>query len=670
MNIYKYKGLDEGMKDVNRNSFSNNLYFLNTETLVESVRNRNRAKNLSLNTFNFNDNFNKANTYKDFHKTPTNYGRLHNSINNINNINNNISLNNRYNFYIKIGKTFRNEPKKNNIAYEIKLDTVTNKNKYENSSNIIKKLINKYEIDNLKENKFNATQDINLKIKPLFKKLEVQKVLNNKIKKESRNKNKLKYNNKIKIQRTRNNTSHSFNKTNLKFLAHQAFENRNLKTSFNNKNFKSNIMKKYRNHSNKYIDNSLNYLSQVNKTETEIGRNSESRNNNSKLKKIYNSRLINRKIQFPEKKIFIKSRIKDIDIINYNKNINLKKSRIKKNFEIKETFREINKNNSQTQRIVFSYDNNNIINNNKSTNREDYHHSKVNSTLSSLSLNNNFNSITNLNNLNNNNNLITNNRVLSPTSSITTNLYIFSINLEILYVLQEKLKLISENLKKSINCNKISFDYINYYFKNDFWKELINLVKVPNNKNIIMKYIKIELLCFFLLYDYSIEEEIKEIEIILKCIFNLIYKNFLITISFIISKYKNKNNNILIILNKIVKDNLQNDDLYETYKALNESKYIKIVENNFNKIFDYYAMIAENIYKEKMNKNNFIEISDYINHINIKTLSRQKFESITSKFFVESYNKLSDITIEMMKDFFFFFLVTKKHYIKILKKEK
>jgi hypothetical protein len=81
-NINIGNNFNEGMKDANRNSFSNNLYFFNTETLVESVRNRNRAKNLSLNTFNFNDNFNKANTYKDFHKTPTNYGRLHNSINN------------------------------------------------------------------------------------------------------------------------------------------------------------------------------------------------------------------------------------------------------------------------------------------------------------------------------------------------------------------------------------------------------------------------------------------------------------------------------------------------------------------------------------------------------------------------------------------------------------
>ena len=647
-NINAENDFNKDLNSNDKNSFSN-LYFLNTETFVESVRNRKRPKNLSLNNFNFNfnDNFNQANTYKDFHKTPKNYDRIHNNINNINNINNNISLNNRYNFYIKIGRTSRNDLKKDNIAYELKLDSATNKNNHENPSKFFKKLINKYKMDNLKENKYNITQDINVKTKPLFKKLEVQKVLNNKIKikRESRNNN--------KIQKTRNNKYHSFNKTNLRFLVHQAFENRSSKTSFN-KYFKSNVEKTRRSQSNQYISNSLNYSSLVNNTDVNFERNSESKNNN---KKIHDSGLIGREIKFQEKKIFKKRRIKDSDIMNYNKNINLKKSKNKKTFKIKETFKEINKNNSQTERIAYNYDNNN-----NSTNREIYHHSKVNSTLSSLSLNSNFNSIKNLNKMNNNMNI--NNRILSPTSSITSNISFFSIDLEILYVLQEKLKLISENLKKSKKCKTISFDYINYYFKHNFWKELINLVKSPNNKTILMKYIKIELLCLFLLYNNSFEEEIKEIEIILKSIFNLLYKNFLVTISFIITKYKNKNNNIVIILNKIIKDNFQNDD---SYKTLNESKYIKIIENNLNKISDYYAMIIENIYKEKVDGNNNIKFPDYINN---KKLTKNKFEIKISQFFVESFNKLSDITIEMIKNFFFNFLTYKETLYKNIKEGK
>ena len=123
------------------NNLSSNINYLNTETFVESVRNRNRPKNISLNNFSYNELFNKSNTYKDFHKTPKNLNRINNNINNINNINNNISLNNRYNFYIKIGKAIGNEQQKDNnknINCEIKLNKHNIKNKDEISSQIMK----------------------------------------------------------------------------------------------------------------------------------------------------------------------------------------------------------------------------------------------------------------------------------------------------------------------------------------------------------------------------------------------------------------------------------------------------------------------------------------------------------------------------------------------------
>ena len=63
-------------------------------------------------------------TYKQNYKeNEENNEKNDNRINNINNINNNISLNNRYNFYIKIGKNSKidinRESKDTN--YEIKL---------------------------------------------------------------------------------------------------------------------------------------------------------------------------------------------------------------------------------------------------------------------------------------------------------------------------------------------------------------------------------------------------------------------------------------------------------------------------------------------------------------------------------------------------------------------
>ena len=637
------------------NNISSNINYMNTEAIVESVRNRNRPKNISLNNFTYNELFNKSNTYKDFHKTPKNINRINNNINNINNINNNISLNNRYNFYIKIGKTNGNELKKDNknINCEIKLNSQNIQNKDEISSRIIKKIIKNYEIDNNPIKK-----EINVATKPSFKKLEVQKVLYKKNIKESRNK-KNKINGNINIQKTKNNINNSLNKTNFKFLVHQAYENRNYRASFN-KYFKSNALHKGRSLSNRNNkNNSLNYSNFANNTEIDFDIDSNNKYNHSKkkFKSFYNISLTKRNHKFSEKKI-----LKKCDIINYNKNINninLKKNKINKNLnEI-----NISKNYSQTQRIIYNCDNNSNNDGNKTTNREKKH-SKVNSSFSTFSLNSNFNSITNLTNTNLN---LNSNRFFSPTSSKSINISFCSINLELLYVLQEKLKLIFENLKKSKKCDKASFDFINYYFNHNFWNEITNLMESSNNQNIITKFIKIELLCFFLLYDISFEEEIKEVEIILKSIFGSLYKNFLITISFVISKYKNENNNIIMILNKIVKDNLQNDDLYETYKILDESKYIKIVENHFNKILDYYDMIVENIYKKKVDENNLITFNECINNINPKILSKNKFEIIISNFFIEARKKLSDYPIETLKSFFNSFLNSKETFYKNIK---
>ena len=663
-NINAENDFNKDLNSNNKNSFSN-LYFLNTETFVESVRNRNRPKNLSLNNFNFNDNFNNnANTYKDFHKTPKNLNRINNNINNINNINNNISLNNRYNFYIKIGKTIGNEQQKDNnknINCEIKLNKHNIKNKDEISSRIIKKLIKNYEIDNI--NNKALRKEINVTTKPSFKKLEVQKVLykNNNNFKESRNKkNKIIINNKI--QKSKNNTNYSFNKTNFKLLVHQAYENRNYRASFN-KYFKSTAFNKGRSLSNRNNNcNSFNNTNLINNTETDLEIDPFYKQNkyNKKFKSFYNISLTKRNNKQSEKKILNKCNVKSIDIINYNRNINnikLKKNKISKNLNDINN----NKNYSQTQRIIYNFDINANNDGNKTSNREG-HHSKVNSSFNTFTINSNFNSITNLTNTN-----INTNRYLSPTSTKSISFSTYSINLEFLYVLQEKLKLVLENLKKSKTCYKASFDFINYYFNHNFSNEIINLMISSDSQNIIIKFIKIELLCFFLLYDISFEEEIKEIEIILKSIFSLLYKNFLITILFVTSKYKNENNNIILILNKIVKDNLQNDDLFETYKILDESKYIKIVENHFHKILDYYGMIVENIYMKKIDENNKITFNECINNINPKILSKNKFENIICNFFIEAQKKLSDYSIETLKRFFDSFLNSKETFYKNIK---
>ena len=83
----------------NRQSNINNL---NTESILENKKIQNSdGKNYQIKNLKNNNELTYKQNYKE---NEENNEKNDNRINNINNINNNISLNNRYNFYIKIGK--------------------------------------------------------------------------------------------------------------------------------------------------------------------------------------------------------------------------------------------------------------------------------------------------------------------------------------------------------------------------------------------------------------------------------------------------------------------------------------------------------------------------------------------------------------------------------------
>ena len=152
-------------------------------------------------------------------------------------MNNNISLNNRYNFYIKIGKNNKLDINKDNnkdINYEIKL-TSPNQGKDNISSSVIKKLIVECDLDkiNKKLKSNNDKKEINVNIKPLYKKIEIDKIFfsNDKYKDETLRNTKTKYS--INTTRAKSKTSRLDNKKTFKFLIHQAYKNRDLSTSFN-----------------------------------------------------------------------------------------------------------------------------------------------------------------------------------------------------------------------------------------------------------------------------------------------------------------------------------------------------------------------------------------------------------------------------------------------------
>ena len=720
-----------------RTSLSKNLIpsksYINTESISENVRKRNKgitpSNSLTCNS-NFNNKENKNiinNINKEINKNKyegkdNDNKNKENKINNINNINNNISLNNRYNFYIKIGKNNNINKDNKDINYEIKLTSPTQHDKDDNSNRVIKKLIVECDIDKINKNLHttnNNKKGINVNIKPLYKKIEIDKILlsnDNKEDTKKIGKNKHIY---LNSQNSTNKTTRSLNKKSFKFLVHQAYKNRDLSTSFN-RYYKSGQSLRGKSQSIRdynYYNDSFNYSNAGN----------EPFNNNESNKplglKYYNSERKNiedneNNERYKKYKDFYKSfrnigRIKKQNNISYEENINKMQKRNnsknntnniryklsnltsimnhtnkkkKDNLEITPvsiSISNINDENNNNKNMANDNLNNNIndienknngnLFNNNQTNTPESRllHSKTNTSFSTNSINSNFNSINSSNNntTNNNNNIHTKNNKKSKNnssipSSMSSNLSISFINLEILYVLQEKLKIILEKIIKYQRCSKECYEFINYYFTHHFYNENLKSFQTGQNRKIINKYMKSELLCYFLCYDISFTEDFKQAEILLKSIFSLLYKNFLIFLSLIISQYKNKENNIIIILNKIVKDNLFKEDLLEDnidLTTLDENSYIEIINNNSKKINDYYKMIIENIYMKYIKgKNNYMEIQECINIINPNELDKDKLDIFIASFFIGAYKSITEYNFDLLKKFFYSFLHLKQ----------
>ena len=249
-----------------------------------------------------------------------------------------------------------------------------------------------------------------------------------------------------------------------------------------------------------------------------------------------------------------------------------------------------------------------------------------------------------------------------------------NIDLEILFILEFKLKNILNKLNNYEICYNECFEWINHYFNYNFHNQEIHLFKLNHNKNNIIYYIKIELLCYFLCYDVSFNKNFNQAGILLKTIFNLLHINYLILISFIISKSdKNDNNN----------NNNNNDNLYLyklkeiigkelklklTAQDMNENSILSLISNNFKEINNYYKMIIDNLYSyyysisdDDINK----KINKFPNCLSLKnkSLNIKQKSNIISSFFFDSYRLSTNYNFEHLKNFFYIYLYKSKESI-------
>ena len=227
-----------------------------------------------------------------------------------------------------------------------------------------------------------------------------------------------------------------------------------------------------------------------------------------------------------------------------------------------------------------------------------------------------------------------------------------------------KLKIILDKLYNYETCIDECFDWISSFFNYSFYKKEASLFLNQLNKKNIYYYIKIEILCYFLCYDISFNDNFKQASILLKTIFNLIHKNLLILFLFAINL---KNDQIIFSeddnefnINEI--KNLIESELRMNFTAqdMNEYTIINLISNNFKGINNYYKIIIDNLYsinysEDIGNINNNFRFPGCLN-ININELNEAEKLKIISIFFFDAYKLITNYNFKELQMFFDLYL--------------
>ena len=225
-------------------------------------------------------------------------------------------------------------------------------------------------------------------------------------------------------------------------------------------------------------------------------------------------------------------------------------------------------------------------------------------------------------------------------------------NFENLYICENLFQNVFQKLNLFEPNYNECFEFLNFYYNNEIYKIILDLFKDSSNKEKIDKFLKIEILCYFMNYDISYTGKFHEVAIILKSIFNLIHFNFLVIIKFILQKTKKTKENCVWYkqLENLIKYQLT---LNIKKDNLNEYDIIKIYEHNFQQISDFYKIILNNIYSKFYHPEIFRLCFPYILK-NENAVGNSKI--IFSNFFYDAYEKTKSYIIIDLKKFYNIFL--------------
>ena len=500
---------------------------------------------------------------------------------------------------------------------------------------------------------------------------------------------------KAETDKNENNERESF-----QFLVNQAYRNRDLSDSFSKyyeshtRSREQSMRKNEKNNQNISTEKKYNSRNKIlslmkspeNKSVTNIYENNNLKTEFNQEKKVpsRNIKTINLKANTNKRK-FISSEnlyvIKKVIINNNNSSFYIKnKKNNKTNININDINNNINnidsekKNgkhvNSNNENKVEKENENNIDNDNN-----DITEDKKNICIQNYILINNLKVVNNKNshNIHHKSKTINNDKIYSFSSIIESQSFIpnvYDIDLEILYILDEKMITIINKINNYQKCKNECDNYIQYYFNEKIYDKIVNFF---TNKKNISSYIKMDILCFFLLYDISSSSFFNQTAILLKTIINIIHTNYLIIIYYIISLVKinnNKSNNSNLL--KMIKL-LENEPtiIQLKNKEKDEHSILKIIANNLKNINNYYKMVIDNIYGKY---NNIIEDNIKFPNCNkntelIKLKFKYKFINIISSFFFEAYKSIYNYDFNELQIFYNLYLKQNKEINNIEKSQ-
>ena len=500
---------------------------------------------------------------------------------------------------------------------------------------------------------------------------------------------------KAETDKNENNERESF-----QFLVNQAYRNRDLSDSFSKyyeshtRSREQSMRKNEKNNQNISTEKKYNSRNKIlslmkspeNKSVTNIYENNNLKTEFNQEKKVpsRNIKTINLKANTNKRK-FISSEnlyvIKKVIINNNNSSFYIKnKKNNKTNININDINNNINnidsekKNgkhvNSNNEDKVEKENENNIDNDNN-----DITEDKKNICIQNYILINNLKVVNNKNshNIHHKSKTINNDKIYSFSSIIESQSFIpnvYDIDLEILYILDEKMITIINKINNYQKCKNECDNYIQYYFNEKIYDKIVNFF---TNKKNISSYIKMDILCFFLLYDISSSSFFNQTAILLKTIINIIHTNYLIIIYYIISLVKinnNKSNNSNLL--KMIKL-LENEPtiIQLKNKEKDEHSILKIMANNLKNINNYYKMVIDNIYGKY---NNIIEDNIKFPNCNkntelIKLKFKYKFINIISSFFFEAYKSIYNYDFNELQIFYNLYLKQNKEINNIEKSQ-